>query len=125
MGPGYGVERACVDEAFADGTDFLSLALTLGIKTALRRLHVNVGHPTNDDLMRCLAAGGGTRVAQRAVKCMRCSTCENPGRRRTLQRERDYFVDLCDVVDVRGYRCWWLVASAHRLCCNCAMSQPR
>ena len=31
------------------------LALTLGIKTALRRLHVNLGHPT-DDLMRCLAA---------------------------------------------------------------------
>ena len=43
-------------------------ALTPGIKTSLRRLHVNLGHPTKDDLTRCLAAGGGTRVAQRAVK---------------------------------------------------------
>ena len=51
-------------------------ALTPGIKTALRRLHVNLGHPTNDDLTRCLAAGGGIRVAQMAVKFLRCSTCE-------------------------------------------------
>ena len=42
-------------------------ALTLGIEKALRRLHVNLGHPTNDGLTRCLAAAGGTRVAHRAV----------------------------------------------------------
>ena len=40
-------------------------ALTPGIKTALRRLHVTLGHPTDDDLTRCLTAGGGTRVAQK------------------------------------------------------------
>ena len=30
-------------------------ALTPGIKTASRRLHVNLGHPNDDDLTRCLA----------------------------------------------------------------------
>ena len=93
-------------------------ALTPGIKTALRRLHVNLGHPTNDDLTRCLAAGGGARVAQRAVKSMRCSTCERMSRPRSHRPSRiptdgerfneRLFVDLCDLVDVRGY--WWLVA---------------
>ena len=56
-------------------------ALTSGIKTALRRLHVNLGHPTNDDLTRCLAAGAP--VAQRRVKCLRCSTCEKTSRSRS------------------------------------------
>ena len=55
-------------------------ALTAGIKTAFGRLHVNFGHPTTDDLIKCLAAGGGTRKAQRAVKCLRCSTCEKVSR---------------------------------------------
>ena len=58
-------------------------ALTPGIKTALRRLHVNLGHPTNDDLTRWLAVGGGTRVAHWAVKSMRCSTCERMSRPRS------------------------------------------
>ena len=89
-------------------------ALTPGIKTALRRLHVNLGHPTNDDLTRCLIAGGGTRVSQRAVKCVRCSTCEKLSRPRSHRPSRiladgerfdeRLFVDLCDVVY------WWLVA---------------
>ena len=95
-------------------------ALTPGIETALRRLHVNLGHPTNDDLTRCLAGGGGTRAAQRAVKCMRCSTCEKTSRARSHGPSRiptdgerfneRLFVDLCDLVDVRGNRYWWLVA---------------
>ena len=96
-------------------------ALTPGIKTALRRLHVNLGHPTNDDLTRRLAAGGGTRVAQRAVKCLRCLTCEKVSRlpqsqtiSRILTDEKRFnemlFVDVCDVVDVRGNRYRWLVA---------------
>ena len=88
-------------------------ALTPGIKTNLRRLHVNLGHPTNDDLTRCLAAGGGTRVAQRAVKCLRCSRCRpqtisHPDRRSTLYDR--LFVASCDLVDVRGNRYWWPVA---------------
>ena len=32
-------------------------ALTPGIKTASRRRHVNLGHPTNDDLTSCFSAG--------------------------------------------------------------------
>ena len=80
----------------------------------LRCLHANLGHPT-DDLMRCFDAGG-TRVAQRAVKCLRCSTCERmsrplshrPSRIRTDGERfiKRLFVDLCDVVDVRGNRYW-------------------
>ena len=95
-------------------------ALTPGIKTALRRLHVNLGHPTNDDLTRCLAVGGGTRVAQRAVKCPRCSTCERMSRPHSHRPSRiptdgerfngRLFVDLCDMVDVGAHRYWWLVA---------------
>ena len=94
--------------------------LTPGIKTALRRLHADLGHPTNDDLMRCLATGRGTRVAQRTVKGLRCSTCERMSRSCShipsgfpADGERfneKLFVDLCDVVDVHGNRYWWLVA---------------
>ena len=95
-------------------------AVTPGFKTALRHLHVNLGHPTNDDLTRCRTAGGGTRVAQRAVKCMRCSTCKRMSRPRShrqshIPTDGERFnerlsADLCDEVDVRGNRHWWLVA---------------
>ena len=94
--------------------------LTPRIKTTLSRLHVNLGHPTNDDLTRCLAAGGSTRVASRAVKCLRCLTCEQMSRPRSHRPSRiptdgerfneRLFVDLSDVVDLRGHRYWWLVA---------------
>ena len=39
-----------LDDIKLDPTD--RKALTPGIKTALRRLRVNLGHPTNDDLTR-------------------------------------------------------------------------
>ena len=102
------------DDTKLDPSD--RLALTPGINTALRRLHVNLGHPTIDNLMRCFAAGGGTLVTQRAVKCMLCSTCERMGGPRSHRPSRiptdgerfneRLFVDLCDVVDERGNRYW-------------------
>ena len=49
-----------LDDTKLDPSDRL-LALPSRIKTALRRLHVNLGHPTNDDLTRCWAARGGTQ----------------------------------------------------------------
>ena len=59
-------------------------------------------------------------MAHRAVKCMRCSTCERMCRPRSQRPSRTptdgerfnerLFVDLCDVVDVRGNSYWWLVA---------------
>ena len=94
-------------------------ALTPGIKTALRRLHVTLGRPTNDDLARCLAVRGGTRVAQRALTCLRCSTCERMSRPRSNRPSRiptderfneRLFVDLCDPVDVRGGS-WQLIST--------------
>ena len=110
-------------------------ALT-GIKTALRRLGVNLGHPTNDDLTRCLAAGGGTRVAEEAVKCMRLSIWEKMSRPRSHRPSRTptdgerfnerLFVDVCDVVDVRGNRYWWLVAVGQNTdYTDCPPCQPR
>ena len=77
---------------------------------------MNLDISPDDDL----AAGGGTRVAQRAVKFLRCSTCERMSRPRSHRPSRiptdgerlneRLFVDMCDVVDVRGNRYWWLVA---------------
>ena len=91
-------------------------ALTPGIKTASRRLHVNLGHPTNDDLTTCLAAGGGTRVAQRAVKSMKCSTCARMSRTRSHRSSRvptdgERFSErlFVDLVETDPYR--WLVAA--------------
>ena len=105
------------------------LALPLGIKTALRRLHVNLGHATNDGLTRCLAARGGTHVAQRTVKGLRCSTCERMSRPRSQRPSRlptdgerfneELLVDLCDLVDVRGNRYGWLVAVDQPLTTRC------
>ena len=109
-------------------------ALTHGINTALRRLHVNLGHPTNDDLTRCLAAGGGNRVSQRAVKCLRCSTCERMSRAGSHRPsgiptdgerfDERLFVDLCDLVDVRGNRYWWLVAVDQHTDCTVVAPCP-
>ena len=46
------------------------------IKSALRRLHQNLGHPSGGDLARHLRmAGAGAEVVQ-AVKKMRCQVCE-------------------------------------------------
>ena len=46
------------------------------VKTALRRLHQNLGHPDRDDLARHLRmAGAGPEVIQ-AVKRMSCQVCE-------------------------------------------------
>ena len=90
-------------------------ALTPGIKTALRRLRVNLAHPTNDDLMRCLAGGG--RVAQRAVKRMGCSTRERMSHRPSriptdgeLFDERP-FVDMCDVRETDTGSSWQLIST--------------
>ena len=37
-------------------------ALTARIKTALRRLHLNLGHPTNDDLTKCSRSTKGSEI---------------------------------------------------------------
>ena len=66
----------------------------------------------SDEVPRCMRRySRGTR----AVKCMRCSTCERMSRPHSYPTDGErfnerVFVDLCDVVDVRGNRYWWLVA---------------
>ena len=59
-------------------------------------------------------------LTQRAVKCVRCSTCERMSRSRGHRPSRIptdgerfnlmLFVDLCHLVDVHGKRFGWLVA---------------
>ena len=104
---------------------------TPGIKTALRPFSVNLGHPTNEDLTRCLTTGGGTRVA---LKCMRCSACERMIEPRSHRPSRiptngqrfneKLFVDLRDVVDVCGSRYWWLVAVDQHTSCTVIATSP-
>jgi hypothetical protein len=45
------------------------------VKTALRRLHQNLGHPRNEDLARNLKLGGASQQVQEACKHLRCQTC--------------------------------------------------
>ena len=52
---------------------------------ALRKLHVNTGHPPNEDLRRILRLSGASDLALRAVRYLRCSTCARLARPR-LQR---------------------------------------
>eukprot|EP00969_Alexandrium_andersonii_P260017 11496686-Alexandrium_andersonii.AAC.1 len=44
------------------------------VRTALRRLHQNLGHPRNEDLVRHIRLGGAKEYIA-ACKGMTCSTC--------------------------------------------------
>ena len=73
----------------------------------MRRFRGNVGHPSNDELTRCLAAGG-TRVAQRAVECF-CERSTPRHRPSCIPTDGErfnegQFLDSCDVVAARESR---------------------
>ena len=42
---------------------------------ACRRTRVNCGHPSNEDLSRTVRLGGGSELAWKAIKKMRCTMC--------------------------------------------------
>ena len=45
------------------------------VQNALRRLHTNLGHPSNEALVRHLAQAGASGVALMAGKALKCSVC--------------------------------------------------
>ena len=86
--------------------------------TALRKLHINTGHATNEDMRRCIRLAGGSELAQDAVKHLRCSTCARLARPKLqrpsrLPREAAEFhgqvcLGLFDVKDSAGHRFWMM-----------------
>lgn len=46
------------------------------VKTVLRRVHTNLGHPTNEALVRHLAQAGATGQALLGAKSLKCAVCE-------------------------------------------------
>ena len=50
--------------------------------TSLRRMHINTGHPTNDDLVRILRLAEAPFPAK-VVKGLRCSVCARTSRPRS------------------------------------------
>ncbi|CAK0836533.1 unnamed protein product [Prorocentrum cordatum] len=49
--------------------------LPLEVRSHLRRLHQNLGHPSNDDLARNLRLNGADDALVRGAKHLRCATC--------------------------------------------------
>ncbi|CAE8644643.1 unnamed protein product [Polarella glacialis] len=54
---------------------FTDSKISPAIKTGLKKLHQNLGHPSNEDLCRSLRLGGAAAEVIKAVKCLRCTTC--------------------------------------------------
>ena len=58
---------------------------------ALRRIHQNLGHPSNHDLARHLKLSGASEAAVKAAQSIRCSSCarlSNPATRRPAKLVR-------------------------------------
>ena len=56
--------------------------------TALRKMHCNSGHPTNEDMRRCLKVSGASQLAQDIANKLRCSTCARMTRPATVRPSR-------------------------------------
>ena len=79
---------------------------------ALRRLHVNCGHPSNQDLERVVRLAGGSPQACAAAKGLRCTICQKsqdaklprPGRikERLGQFNEVVYADVCTLKDRSG-----------------------
>ncbi|CAE8614373.1 unnamed protein product [Polarella glacialis] len=54
---------------------FTDSKISPAIKTGLKKLHQNLGHPSNEDLCRSLRLGGAATEVIKAIKCLRCTTC--------------------------------------------------
>ena len=78
---------------------------------ALRRIHQNLGHPSNADLARHLKLAGASEEAVKASQSIHCETCasqSNPGTRRPakivrpLEFNQEVSVDTINLQDNRG-----------------------
>ena len=70
------------------------------IAKALRRIHQNLGHPSNQDLARHLKLSGAGDIAVKAAHSLRCETCARhtgPGTRRPAKMVRalDFNQEVC------------------------------
>ena len=91
-----------------------------GMLAALRRMHVNCGHPPNADLERVVRSAGGLPLAAKACKHLQCSTCQKLSRPKPqrpsripqsgLQFNERVQIDACQVFDARG-QSWWLLVT--------------
>lgn len=92
--------------------------LAPGIKSTLRKLHANLGHPSVADLQRFLRAAGVEQEMLDAVEWIRCSACAQSARPRVHRTTRvpptdvqfndQLLVDCCQLKDVNGKGFWFL-----------------
>ena len=92
--------------------------LNPSLKSTLRKLHCNLGHPSSSDLKRFLKAGGTHPEFLEAAKWLRCSSCEQSKRPRIhrrhhipphdLQFNDEVLVDCVQLKDARNKGFWFL-----------------
>ena len=58
-------------------------ANTEKIMTELRRVHNNMGHPSQESFVRCLKAGGASERVLRLAARLRCAVCNSLVRPKT------------------------------------------
>ena len=87
-------------------------------QTALRRLPINGGHPSNADLQRCIRVSRGSVVAQSLCRYLKCHTCAQfakpktprPGKVQTdgLQFNEVEQMDMFHIHDAAGTQAWFM-----------------
>ena len=93
--------------------------MTPELRRNLRRLHINTGHASPDDLARLVSKAGGNEVAVAGAKALRCSSCAERPRARPPRpaRLREYDLtfnevvqaDLFKIPDQAGVGWWFLL----------------
>ena len=82
------------------------------MKAVLRRMHINLGHPTNASLVRQLAQANATAPALYGARMLRCAVClwsqpprqPRPGKLFVAKRFLDrLMLDIMFVPDVTGF----------------------
>lgn len=88
------------------------------IKSTLKKLHANLGHPGKDDMKRSLRNAGVENEMIEAVDWMKCGACPQSQRPRVHRASKlppsdarfndRVMVDCCQIKDVRGKGFWSL-----------------
>ncbi len=88
------------------------------IKSTLKKLHANLGHPGKDDMKRFLRNAGVENEMIEAVDWMECGACAQSQRPRVHRASKlppsdarfndRVMVDCCQIKDVRGKGFWFL-----------------
>lgn len=88
------------------------------VRTVLRKLHINLGHPSVADLKRFLRLGGGGKEVVEACEWLKCSACaqsQRPAIHRTtripphdIQFNDQVLIDCFQVKDAENRGHWFL-----------------